>query len=223
MSQNKNGSSSRYELYAKRRRVNKIYNTLITIVLLLIFLVIGVIFFGDNQIDQLSEKKESTEQGSQTIPVEVEDEQEKTEEGEQAQQKDIDEKDEEVDRALNEEEGIKTVIVESNEPNVEYEYFDPSWDAIGTEQVGEHHSSWEMGSIDWIEKEKAAAYAVHIPVENLINWWTERGKDPAKDAILTISEKGKDDTYRVYIEWIDGKGWKPIKVQKLIENDKKPS
>lgn len=67
----------------------------------------------------------------------------------------------------------------------------------------------------------AVSYAVNIPQDNMILWWIEGGADRQNQAIATVSAKGSADTYRVLIEWVDGEGWKPTEVKKLIQNDKK--
>ena len=50
-------------------------------------------------------------------------------------------------------------------------------------------------------------------------WWLERNGGPEK-AIGTVAPKDQSTTYRVYLQWVDGKGWKPVKMQELVENDK---
>ena len=47
----------------------------------------------------------------------------------------------------------------SDEDIVSETIVDSTWQPIVTEQVGEHVSSYERESIDWIEKQKAIAYA----------------------------------------------------------------
>lgn len=203
---NFNGMGSRYEQRTKRRKTNIILNSLIAIVIILILIVGGNIFLKDNKTEQLNKEQEKI------IKQETADQKEKVNESETNKNDTPTEKEEELDE-----------VIEKNgeEPNVEKVIIDPSWQPIGTEQTSGHQPSREMGSLDWQEKEKAAAYAVNISVENMTNWWTERGDDPDKEAILTVSEKGSSDTYRVHIEWVDGAGWKPTEVKKLIINDKK--
>jgi hypothetical protein len=51
-------------------------------------------------------------------------------------------------------------------------------------------------------------------------WYLGNNNGNPNSSIGTVSTKDKQQTYRVYIEWIDGQGWKPTKVEKLVENDK---
>nr|WP_233711461.1 YrrS family protein [Lederbergia citrisecunda] len=110
---------------------------------------------------------------------------------------------------------------ESSEPNVEKVIVNPDWKPIGTEQTNGHQSSYDMSSVDWKEKEKAAAYAINTQIDNMTTWWLRRGEDPVNQSILTVSAKGSSDTYEVYVEWVEGQGWKPTEVKKLIKNDRR--
>ncbi|WP_456273945.1 DUF1510 family protein [Bacillus sp. AK031] len=113
----------------------------------------------------------------------------------------------------------KKVVKESDEPNVKKVIVDPSWKPIGTQQTGEHVAQYEQDSADWQEKVQALSYATGIPEGNMTVWWLERNGGPDK-AIGTVAPKDQSTTYRVYLQWVDGKGWKPVKMQELVENDK---
>lgn len=202
---NFNGMGSRYEQRTKRRKTNIILNSLIAIVITLILIVGWNIFLKDNKTEQLKKDEEKI------IKQETTDQKKEANETETYKN----------DTSVEKEELDEVIVKNSDEPNVEEVIIDPSWQPIGTEQTSGHQPSREMGSLDWQEKEKAAAYALNISVENMTNWWTERGDDPDKEAILTVSEKGSSDTYRVYIEWVEGAGWKPTEVKKLVTNDRK--
>ncbi|HEY4553638.1 MAG TPA: YrrS family protein, partial [Bacillaceae bacterium] len=132
-----------------------------------------------------------------------------------------DENESEADEDEPDEQESEMVEKESDEENVEKVIVNPGWEPVGTQQTGGHQPSSSMGSVDWNEKVQAAAYGADIPVENMTVWWLERGEIPDKTAVATVSAKGSDDTYRVYIEWVDGEGWKPTQVKKLIHNDKR--
>jgi hypothetical protein len=206
-----NDHRSRSELRAKRRKTNLILNTLIAIVIILILIVGGRIFFGgDNPNEQdvaavqpKSEKPSPQEDSSEPKPSSKEND---------------DADDNEEDQA---EEDGELIEKESDEPNVEKVIIDPNWEPVGTEQANGHQSSFTEGTVDWNEKLKAVSYAAGIPQDNMILWWIEGGQDRQNEAIATVSARGSDDTYRVYIQWVDGEGWKPVEVKKLIHNDKK--
>jgi Sec-independent protein translocase protein TatA len=113
----------------------------------------------------------------------------------------------------------KKIVKDSNAPNVKKEIVNPGWKPIGTQQTGEHVAEYKENSADWQEKVQALSYATGLPEDNMTVWWLERNGGPDK-AIGTVAPKDKSTTYRVYLEWIDGKGWKPVKMEELIENDK---
>ncbi|MFS0644178.1 YrrS family protein [Siminovitchia sp. 179-K 8D1 HS] len=199
---------SRSELRAKRRKTNIILNTLIAIVIILILIVGGRIFFGGdnpNEPDVAANPPDSKKIADQ-------------------------EKNDQTKKSLNEEneapkeseeEPEEKIEKESDEPNVEKVIIDPNWEPVGTEQTNGHQPSYNKGTVDWNEKLKAVSHAVDIPEDNMILWWIEGGEDRQNQAIATVSARGSEDTYRVFIEWVDGEGWKPTEVKKLIQNDKK--
>ena len=39
--------------------------------------------------------------------------------------------------------------------------------------------------------------------------------------LVQFQQENNPQSYRVYIEWVDGEGWKPVKVEELKENDKR--
>lgn len=201
---------SRSGMRAKRRKTNIILNTLIVVVIILILIVGGTIFFGGDNPNK--EETGDAGQPQQEQPAlsgnndeKSSDAQEKTDEEKEDDDKD---KDGEV------------VEKDSDEPNVEKVIVDSSWEPVGTEQESGHQSSYNMGTVDWNEKLEAAAYAIDTSVDHMTPWWVTGGDDPDNQAVLTVSEKGSDDTYRVIIEWVDGEGWKPVEKKKLIRNDR---
>ncbi len=121
--------------------------------------------------------------------------------------------------ALKSEDESKAQVEESNEPNVKKSIVHPDWKPVGTSQSGEHVSSYKLGSVDWNEKLKAISYATGIPEDNMTVWYIEGNGGPQK-SIGTVTRKGESTAYRVFLQWVDGKGWEPTKVQELVENDK---
>lgn len=94
----------------------------------------------------------------------------------------------------------------------------PAWEPIGTEQSGEHVSVYKRNSVDWKEKEQALIYATGISAENMIIWKLKNGGSPQK-SIGIISTKDKTEKYRVFLEWVDNEGWKPVKMDVLTTLD----
>ncbi|MBO1912120.1 YrrS family protein, partial [Microvirga sp. 3-52] len=88
------------------------------------------------------------------------------------------------------------------------------WEPIGTKQTGEHVSLYDGKSVDWQEKISAISYATDLAEDALIIWKIKNGGSPQK-SIGIVSTKDKVEKYRVYLEWIDEKGWKPVKMDVL--------
>lgn len=211
--------SSRAERKTKRRKTNRILNTAIAVVVLLIIIVGFTIFAGGNNDEEQAVQEETQQEQSAGVSDEESDEpaEEPAEEPEQTEEPAADEEsDEPAEEETNDEE---TVVSEGTEPNVEQDIVNPGWESVGTSQSGEHTNSFEMDSTDWQEKEQALAYATGIPLSDMTVWYIS-GNGP-QAAIGTVSPKSnQNEAYRVHIEWVDGEGWKPTKVQKLKENDK---
>ncbi len=188
---------------SKRRKTNIILNTLIVIVIALICIVAYSIFFAgnDNAKPAPKEKKAAVTKTASSGH-------EKTSSHTSKKTADKDSK------------KSTRKVEKSNEPNVKEVITDSSWKPVGTEQTGGHVYSASSTSLDWKEKLKALSYATGIPEDNMTVWFLEHGAT-TDEAIGTVSAKNSDTTYRVYLTWVDGKGWKPTKMYELIENDKK--
>lgn len=201
---------SRSEKRMKRKKTNRILNTAIVVVIILIIIVAFSIFSGGND-EQTSKKTNVEPKTSQQETASVDKDKRETKQDKHVEK----EKKEKVHEKVKE----KVIVEKGGGPNVEETIKDPNWEPVPTEQSGEHVSSFDTNSVDWNEKVKALSYATGIPEDNMTVWFIS-GEGPQK-AIGTVSPKGrKDDAYRVYIEWVDGKGWKPVQVEKLIHNDK---
>ncbi|MET1179895.1 DUF1510 family protein [Peribacillus simplex] len=233
---------SRFNQRDQKRKVNKIYNIAITIVSILIVIVAVSIFLSDDGTDS---KKATTEpkQIADTDSGKVADKPSGKEEETDSEKEDAvgDSKAKEEDSG---EEDSKTTeedaedkaedgadpekagdaeLVEvdgSGDGNVAATYTSEGWKPVGTQQSGEHTTSFEKGSVDWNEMSKAIASGAGIDEGSMKLWWLQNGGSPST-AIGTVSEGDNPKTYRVYIEWVDGSGWKPVKVEELKTNDKR--
>ncbi|MGE7605439.1 YrrS family protein [Peribacillus frigoritolerans] len=233
---------SRFNQRDQKRKVNKIYNIAITIVSILIVIVAVSIFLSDDDtetkkattepkqvaetekgkvVDKPSAKEEETDSEKEDAVGDSEATEEDAEkEDSKATEEDAEEKAE--DDADPEKTGdAELVEVEgSGDGNVASTYTSESWKPVGTEQSGEHTTSFEKGSVDWNEMSKAIASGAGIDEGNMKLWWLQNGGSPTT-AIGTVSEGDDPKTFRVYIEWVDGSGWKPVKVEELKTNDKR--
>ncbi|WP_179085994.1 YrrS family protein [Peribacillus simplex] len=233
---------SRFNQRDQKRKVNKIYNIAITIVSILIVIVAVSIFLSDDgtetkkattepkQIadtdsgkvaDKPAGKEEETESEKEDAVGDSEaTEEDAADEDSKATEEDAEEKAE--DGADSEKAGdAELVEVEgSGDGNVASTYTSEGWKPVGTEQSGEHTTSFEKGSVDWNEMSKAIASGAGIDEGSMKLWWLQNGGS-SSTAIGTVSEGDDPKTFRVYIEWVDGSGWKPVKVEELKTNDKR--
>lgn len=209
---------------------------LIALVLLLIIIVSSIIFLGGNDdktVDKKQDNQIENEQDSALSEMEDSDDESVVE----------DNKDKETSSSLEEEEGKEEQAEDSNEKstaqnitpankddevvtsggeneNVKRTIENPSWQPIGTSQVGEHTSVFDPESVDWTEMIQAITYATGVEESNMTIWFI--GNNGHNRAVGTISSKDQQEKYRVFIDWVDGQGWKPTKVEELFEIDKKP-
>lgn len=213
---------SRSEKTSKKRKANRIYNILLTIVILAIIAVAVSIFTGndDEQTNQaennIAEKNDVTNNESDNkINSDKETEDETSNKEEDASEEDADREDTDQEEGTEE----NTIVENSGDSNVVETYVNDSWKPIGTTQTGEHITSYTKDSVDWQEMEKALAYGAGLSESDITVWYIGNGGS-ANKAIGTVSPKDHSKTYRVYIEWVNGEGWMPIKVELLKVNDK---
>jgi cytoskeletal protein RodZ len=202
---------ARYEQRAKRRKVNRILNTLIGFVFtLILFFGWQLIFSNDKEPEKAShpvnEKKE------ETVEKEEKEDKEsvKVEFNENVKNDNKEELEEESEQETNEE---VTVIEGDPNSNIIQEIVNPSWQPIGTTQSEPHVTTFEKESVDWKEMLDAISYATRLSQSEMIVWFI--GNNGPNKAVATISTKDKQQNYKVYIEWVEQQGWKPVKVQQL--------
>jgi FtsZ-interacting cell division protein ZipA len=219
-----------------KKNSNKILNILIAVVLLLIVVVGATIVMGGGDEKASSNVADTETKGSSDKDAEKEDKSVSLDEDKKSEEKDNEDKKEEEkksdeekqkDKASDEEDTValegedqsELKVEDSDEPNVKKTMVHPDWKPVGTEQTGEHVSVYDEGTVDWQEKIKATSYATGIPEENMTVWWMEGNGGPQK-SMATVTAKDTKTPYRVYLQWVEGKGWQPTKVQELVENDK---
>nr|WP_316047467.1 YrrS family protein [Planococcus glaciei] len=89
-----------------------------------------------------------------------------------------------------------------------------SWEPVGTKQTGKHVSVYDKGSVDWNEKINAISYATGLSQDNMYVMMIKNGGGPQK-SIGVVQSKDKSQKYRVHLEFKDGEGWKPVKMDVL--------
>ncbi|MGG4265721.1 YrrS family protein [Peribacillus simplex] len=219
---------SRFNQRDQKRKVNKIYNIAITIVSILIVIVAVTIFLSDDGTESkkatTEPKQISDEKQGKVVDKPAGKEEETDSEKEEAEEdgKATEEDTESEDGTDTEKAGdAKLVEVEgSGDGNVAATYTSEGWKPVGTKQSGEHTTSFQKGSVDWNEMSKAIAFGAGIDEGSMKLWWLQNGGSP-NTAIGTVSEGASPKTFRVHIEWVDGSGWKPVKVEELKTNDKR--
>lgn len=197
---------SRYEQRLKKRRSNFILNTLIAIVLLLIVIVSYQIFFSDDD----AEKKQAdngTEQQETAKEVKKEREMNKETPVVNNEQNQSDNPASNIEK----EENDLIVTEGGKDSNVIKTIVNPAWEPVGTVQTGEHVNTYS--GVDWDEMVKAICYATGLDESNMIIHFL--GNNGPNKSVGTVYTKNKEQIYRVYIEWVDEKGWKPTKVEQL--------
>jgi hypothetical protein len=103
---------------------------------------------------------------------------------------------------------------DSSDPIVEETVINTSWEPVGTKQKGDHVSVYQKDSVDWNEKVNAVAYATGLDANNMYVMMIKNGGGPQK-SIATVQSKDESEKYRVHMEWVDGEGWKPVKMDVL--------
>ncbi|WP_436373062.1 YrrS family protein [Cytobacillus sp. BC1816] len=217
-----NSRESRFGKREKRKKTNIILNSLIALVIVLIIVVSAKIFFGGNN-DQAVPADEQTASESKQNESNREDqdndiEQDKSKDKEKAdKESDKEDKKAEEKKAEDEsEEDKEQVVTEGGSgPDVEKTIENPAWKPVGTSQSGEHTAVYDQNHVDWQEMLSAISYATGIEQGNMTVWFL--GNNGPNSSVGTISTKDKSEKYRVYIDWVDGEGWKPSKVEVLNE------
>ncbi|WP_075982390.1 DUF1510 family protein [Bacillus massilinigeriensis] len=210
--------SSRSEQRSKRRKTNLILNGLIAIVLILIVVISANIFFDDNSKDdtkkdnKIETKQESTKEDqdntaedSSTTESEDVSTDMPSDTGEDLTQNGDNEPVETNGEAVETEGG--------SDESVQKTIVNPSWQPVGTTQTGEHSAVYDSNSADWKEMLKAISYGSGVEESNMtVLFLGNNGPNKSVGNILAKSEQKK---YRVFIEWVEGEGWKPTKVEVL--------
>lgn len=217
-----NSRESRFGKREKRKKTNIILNSLIAFVIVLIIVVSAKIFFGGNN-DQAVPADEQTASESKQNESSQEDqdndiEQDKSKDKEKAdKESDKEDKEAEENEAEDEsEEDKEQVVTEGGSgPDVEKTIENPAWKPVGTSQSGEHTAVYDQNHVDWQEMLSAISYATGIEQGNMTVWFL--GNNGPNSSVGTISTKDQSEKYRVYIDWVDGEGWKPSKVEVLNE------
>ena len=220
---------SRVNRKKMRNKSNQLLNIMIGLVVVLILIVGASIIIGNNDDDgkeSASEQKDIEEAGSAGNESQTEEDDSGSSNGESAAGDSGDDGDDsdqsteaggtdnnDEETAENEEPGTVTIVPDDDGIIVET-IIDTAWQPIGTVQTGEHESKYDEKHVDWDEKKKALSYATGHSEDELIFWRIKNGGGPQK-SIGIVSTRDKSKKYRVFLEWVDEKGWKPVQMDNL--------
>ncbi|MBM7554679.1 YrrS family protein [Thalassobacillus pellis] len=231
----KNNGSTRVNRFDKRRKGTKLATWLAGLGSLLILLLIAMFLFNGNEdkasdqkdepkitiseeyqkksSDSNSDKKESENNGSDTPSSNEESGQEDKNNSEDKQKDDKQKNDEKK----KEDDSKDAQVKESDKPNVE-KVITKDWSPVPTKQENHSGITYEKGTQDWQEMKQAIRKGAGLAEGDMILWWAE-GNGHNK-VIATATNKAETENYRVYVEWVENKGYQPTKVEVLQENDK---
>ncbi|WP_256239685.1 YrrS family protein [Bacillus sp. V3B] len=216
---------SRSKLRSSRRKTNIILNSLIVIVLLLIVIVSSKIFFGNDQNDHADTSLVKTANGLAEKDAETVGDKEtdtnkenKTNSQDKESASDDGEKTDDLnneDSNQNDQEGEEDqeIVTEGgSDPGVKKSIINPVWEPVGTSQEGQHFNAYS--GVDWDEQVQAITYGTGIEESNMTILFL--GNNGPNKSVGTIVQKDTGQKFRVYIEWVDEKGWKPTLVEELV-------
>ena len=224
---------SRLKKKKEKNRSNSILNIMIGLVFALI-LIIGVSMLFSGGDDQAKESEEvaistgtedqtsGSDDGESASAGDDDAEAKAEEEAAEKAEKEAKAKEEAEKKAKEEKEKEEGSVTkggtitreDSSDPVVEETVINTSWEPVGTKQKGDHVSVYQKDSVDWNEKVQAVSYATGLDANNMYVMMIKNGGGPQK-SIATVQSKDESEKYRVHMEWVDGEGWKPVKMDVL--------
>ncbi|MFC7684598.1 YrrS family protein [Ureibacillus sp. GCM10028918] len=207
--------NKRFDQRKQKNKVDKILNILIAIVSILIVLNVVTIFNDEES------EKENTNEAVEKQNVNKNAVKEDTKSEETQAEKNVVSAEELEPGESESQEGTNSdteiIVQASNDPMVEEVLINPEWKVTPTKQVGEHVSAYEKGHPDYEEKLETFRQAVQLDENNII-FWSVKNNGSADSSVAVVSTSDKTENYRVYIEWLQNEGWKPVKVEKLNQS-----
>lgn len=221
MAETKRRYSSRTTRPNKPGKTNKILNALIGLVVVLIVITAGLIFQGEDEKEQAKTSNgEETNLENETSDDKSDKNSDDTKddtEGLTSEEIEPTPEEEEVSEETTEDSatpGGTVTSTPSDDSLVSEIIINTDWKPIGTSQTGQHTSVYEKGHVDWNEKIKALSYTTGLAMDNMIIWRLANGGSPQK-SIGIVSSNDKQEKYRVLLQWVEGEGWKPEKMETL--------
>ncbi|MBO1580670.1 YrrS family protein [Bacillus sp. XF8] len=165
--------------------------------------------------EELSKEQENKEIEKQKLIEQQNQEKESSKIQEQEKQRNENQvkKQEEQNNNKIEEQKANEDVINKNQPekNADQTEQNKQWKPIGTEQGTKPAMQFKEGTTDWNEMKKAISYAVDVPESQLI--YDFIGNNGTNKAYGNVRDKQSNKKYKVYIDWVENKGWKPVSVQ----------
>ncbi|MFC4320875.1 YrrS family protein [Litchfieldia salsa] len=207
----------RSEKLSKRRRINRILNILIGIVFVLILFFGWKFLLSSNNQESVSGQVEETQDSTNTTEPPVEEDTALGSDDSETEEEPVEEVVEAPEGESTEHEEVTDGDPESN---IIRSIKNKAWKPVGTNQTGPHTIVYDKGTPDRLEMEQAISYALGYENSSDLTVW-ELARDAENRVAATISTKDNSRVYRVYIEWVNEKGWMPLKIDELRKNDSK--
>ncbi|MFF2175276.1 YrrS family protein [Lysinibacillus sp. NPDC058147] len=203
--------SSRHLQPSRNKKLDKLLNVLIGIVVILIIITATFVFKW--QDDAGKAEKDEPIQEQKNDKKDVKEEPSKDQNKDESAQEEKPAKDEPTEESQTSEQDTTTETTSDN-PIVDKVITNKNWEPTPTTQTGQHVSSYDGKSVDWAEKVATVEVVTGIEKDNLIIW-RMGNNGSANSAIATVSTKDKTKMYRVSMEWVDNEGWTPVKLEQL--------
>lgn len=207
----------------KQKRSQKIVNILIIVAILCLIVLVSMMF--TKKSDDKDSNQNNNELINQDENNELEDEHINDDENQSSNEEnnehsnnsneDMNKEDEEENGSTSikdaDESSAIDVIEGGDEPNVIRTYV-ANWQPIGTKQEDEeHYTKFEDGSDDRIEIKQAIVQALGVNEDMLTEVWV--GNDGHNKIFSIVTDLETNESYQVYLSWIDQEGWQVKKVE----------
>ncbi|AJK87034.1 DUF1510 family protein [Lysinibacillus fusiformis] len=204
--------SSRHLQPSRNKKLDKLLNVLIGVVVVLIIITATYVFKWQDDAEQTVKDEPAQEEKDDN--KEVDKEPVKEDEKDLAVEEDQAEEEHGSQPEENQQEQGEPEESTSDNPNVEKVITNKNWQPTPTTQTGQHVSSYDSSSVDWSEKVATVTGVTGINQDNMIIWRMQNNGGP-NSSIATVSTKDKTQMYRVSMEWVDNEGWLPVKLEQL--------
>ncbi|WP_223553613.1 YrrS family protein [Lysinibacillus sphaericus] len=203
--------SSRHLQPSRNKKLDKLLNVLIGIVVILIIITATYVFKWQDDVgnavkDEPAQEQKNDDGDGKEKPSKEENNDDLVKDNESTK-----EEPKEEQPSSEKDAAIETT---SDDPIVDKVITNKDWKPTPTTQTGQHVSSYDDTSVDWAEKVATVTAVTGIEKDNMIIWRIQNNGS-ANTAVATVSTNDKTKMYRVNMEWVDNEGWLPVKLEQL--------